>query len=436
MLQKINRGDVYFYNFGFDYDGSVEGKNRPCVIISNDKGNTFGTTALVAPITTRSKASCKPWQVHFYNGDKSQVILCEQIKTVNISKLYNYQGRLDVLTMKAVDEALAIEFDLNVTQREQDSTEFLHRLDDVLERVITRRITTFENKISDIVSKAIVEASDAKNSYEELCNQVIEKVTNVVSNNTDVINGINEIKLVFNKSADNLDKILNSLINLYKTIDTSIIDKSLDINVHKIVEEATVKSLEKKVETDITEFTQNVKTIAKTDVTKRVRYTLEEAKSMVEDYYNMNRTEFMSKYNLKDQIMCNNRLTTMKNILKKNGIDYRNIKNHVTVRNIRDLPEEEKRKYKKYLKDTESQLENTVIKTDRRNTKWQPKINYENVPELLDFIKECNENSVSYICDKYGLTKKQLSDRKYLIGKSLKDRNIPFTMIKKSRKGI
>ena len=117
MLQKINRGDVYFYNFGFDYDGSVEGKNRPCVIISNNKGNNYGTTALVAPITTRSKESCKPWQVHYYNGDKSQIILCEQIKTVNVSKLYNYQGHLDTLTMRAVDEALAIEFDLMLLKK-------------------------------------------------------------------------------------------------------------------------------------------------------------------------------------------------------------------------------------------------------------------------------------------------------------------------------
>ena len=63
-------------------------------------------------------------------------------------------------------------------------------------------------------------------------------------------------------------------------------------------------------------------------------------------------------------------------------------------------------------------------------------INYEDVDGLIAFIEECNINSVSYICNKYGLTQKQLSNRKYLITKSLKDRNIPFTMIKKSRKDV
>lgn len=440
MLQKINRGDVYFYNFGFDYDGSVEGKNRPCVIVSNDKGNNFGTTALVAPITTRSKESCKPWQVHYYNGNKSQVILCEQIKTVNISKLYNYQGRLDVLTMREVDEALAIEFDLNVTQKEQDGTEFLHRLDNAITKLTDNHLVKYDKKINEIITNTLYNANSYKDRYEQLCNEIIEKVIEIINDkNKDVITGISDIKCIFNKNSNNLDKILNSLINLYKNIDN---DKYVSLN------ESMKINTDMNFKTNIESNVKDKKDVIETHKNTRKRYTLEEAKMMVEDYYNMSRPDFMSKYQLKDASACTNRLTTMRNILKKNGIDYRNIKNHVTVYNLNDLSEEEKQlKFSKYLKNNRMlalvdkmkcsvEIDNISksVKSSNRNANWQPKINYDNVEELLAFIDECNKNSVSYICGKYGLTQKQLSNRKYLITQSLKARNIEFTMIKKSRK--
>lgn len=457
MLQKINRGDVYFYNFGFDYDGSVEGKNRPCVIVSNDKGNNFGTTALVAPITTRSKDSCKPWQVHFQNGTKSQIILCEQVKTVNIAKLYNYQGKLDALTMRAVDEALAVEFDLNVTQREQDSTEFLHRLDVAIVKVVNSHLNNYDKKINETISNALANANSCKTEYEELCNKVINKVTEIVSNNTDVLTGINEIKTVFNQNAENIDKILASLINLYKDMSS----KSEVINVRKPVTDVTIKEIQEQDTEAISKITNDSvsDTINETEVkSKRPRYTVDFAKEFIKNYYNMNRQSFMDKYNLTDSVTINNKLTTMKNLLKRNGIDWKNIKDNITVYNINDLSEEEKQaKFAKYLKKNETlavvnKSENIEVEekseisetneTDNektnngRNQNWQPRINYENVQELLDFIDECNKNSVKYICDKYNLTPKQLSNRKYLISKSLKERNIPFTMIKKSRKDV
>lgn len=452
MLQKINRGDVYFYNFGFDYDGSVEGKNRPCVIVSNDKGNNFGTTALVAPITTRSKESCKPWQVHYYNGSKSQIILCEQIKTVNISKLYNYQGRLDVLTMRAVDEALAIEFDLNVTQKEQDNTEFLQRLDIALSKITDMHLNKYDKKINEIITNALYTANSYKDRYEQMCNEIIEKVITVTSNkNEDIMKGIDDIKTVFNKNANSLDKILGSLINLYKNINN---DKFIPMTKSVMIN--SDMSFKNNIQQDITNTSDKIKqvndskesiknTSEKNKIT-RSKYTVEDAQQMLADYYDMPRNVFMNKYQLSDKIQCNNRLTTMRNILKKNGMDYKNIKNHVVVYNINDLSEEEKQaKFAKYLGEnkTLAMISNSDFKnTDNisthssRRSNWQPAIDYENVQGLLDFIKECNDNSVSYICDKYGLTKKQLSNRKYLITKSLKDRNIPFIMIKKSRKDV
>ena len=451
MLQKISRGDVYFYNFGFDYDGSVEGKNRPCVIVSNDKGNNFGTTALVAPITTRSKESCKPWQVHFQNGSKSQIILCEQIKTVNVAKLYNYQGKIDALTMRAVDEALAIEFDLNVTQREQENTEFLHRVDYALDRIIGKQLAKYEMKINDIISNAIANVDNSKNEYEELCNKVINKVSEIVSNNTTVLDGINDIKRVFNQNALNLDKILASLINLYRDMNVSAITS---INVHETLQKTQIEELKEETSDKVNEF------VSKTpDKVKpiRPRYTVEFAKQFIEEYYNGNRQEFLDKHDLHDHVTINNRLTTMKNLLKRNGINWLDIKNKVKVYNINDLSEEEKQvKFAKYLKNNKTlAVTNTVDKKSREPEEYglNDTSNYKGgcgqnkgskqsvraerfeytVENCLAFVDECNKSSVEQMCKAYDLTNKQFANRKYLICKWLKEQGVSFKVVKYKR---
>lgn len=218
MLQKINRGDVYYYNFGYNYEGSVEGKCRPCVIISNDKGNNYGTTALVAPITTRSKDSCKPWQVYFKNGNRDQIILCEQIKVVSINKLLDYQGRLDPITIRAIDEALALEFDLQLSDKELNNNEILKRLDDDIKQVLNSRLSVYDNKINELIMKVNSIMSSNKLEFERTYNKVINEIHNNGSNN-DVLNELDTIKSLFNKNSDNLDKILSSLINIYKDLD-------------------------------------------------------------------------------------------------------------------------------------------------------------------------------------------------------------------------
>lgn len=425
MLQKINRGDVYFYNFGFDYDGSIEGKCRPCVIVSNDKGNNHGTTALVAPITTRSKESCKPWQVHFQNGTKSQIILCEQIKVINIAKLYNYQGRLDVLTMRAVDEALAIEFDLNVTQKEQDSTEFLRRLDNTLDRIVNKYL----------------------NDYNVRLNEKLNLISNNnISNNdfNDIKNDINEIKSIFNQNADNMDKMLSSLIDLFTKL------KSNEVSITKDASSKQIKS-------------KSVKSKLRNS---KPKYTVEYARDVVTDYYNMDRESFMTKYSLNNTSQVNNKLTTLRGILKRNGIDYKNIKHKITVYNLNDLNDDEREKLLKNTKIDKNKLNTNHLNNEINNSSDIKDSNLEvyktanrcgtnsnpgynkgvkhtpnrferfdyTVENCLDFIEEWNTTPIELLSDKYQVTNKQISQRKYLICKWLVKHNVEFKVCNKRKK--
>lgn len=49
---KIQRGDILFANLG-RYQGSVQGGNRPVVVISNNKVNRYSTVITVVPLSTK-----------------------------------------------------------------------------------------------------------------------------------------------------------------------------------------------------------------------------------------------------------------------------------------------------------------------------------------------------------------------------------------------
>lgn len=103
------KGDIYWYNFGESKD-NLEGKARPCVIVSNDIGNAHSNIISVAPITTKSRA--EKYHVEFKFNGQIQNILCEQIQTINKKHLKAFEGRLDEKTMTALDKALGVEFGL------------------------------------------------------------------------------------------------------------------------------------------------------------------------------------------------------------------------------------------------------------------------------------------------------------------------------------
>lgn len=401
MLQKINRGDVYYYNFGYNYEGSVEGKCRPCVIISNDKGNNYGTTALVAPITTRSKDSCKPWQVYFKNGNRDQIILCEQIKVVSINKLLDYQGRLDPITIRAIDEALALEFDLQLSDKELNNNEILKRLDDDIKQVLNSRLNAYDNKINELIMKVNSIMSSNKLEFERTYNKVINEIHNNGSNN-DVLNELNTIKSLFNKNSDNLDKILSSLINLYKDLDNKEQKDAINISEEKISENKDNTVTDNK----------DVVVENKIPTNRKKRYTLDYAITFVTDYYNIKRSEFMDKYKIADSIQCNNKLATMRTILKKNNIDYEAIKYQNRSKDIVSVKEE--------FKTVSSRIE--AFKYSEEN--------------CLNFINEWNVSNFDDMCKKYHMTAKQLINRKYLIGKWLTNHNIEFKVVDRRQRRL
>ena len=112
----VKRGDIYFADLS-PVVGSEQGGMRPVLIVQNDTGNRHSPTVIAAAITSRLDKAKLPTHIAL-NGqsaglNRDSIILLEQIRTLDKSRLRERMGRIDESTMSAVDAALAVSFGLN-----------------------------------------------------------------------------------------------------------------------------------------------------------------------------------------------------------------------------------------------------------------------------------------------------------------------------------
>jgi len=100
----IRRFEVYLVNLD-PTQGSEIKKSRPCLIISPDEMNRYLSTVIVAPMTTKGKPY--PMRVTCTFKAKSGMIVLDQLRTVDKSRLLLKQGKLDKPTQDDVLVVLA-----------------------------------------------------------------------------------------------------------------------------------------------------------------------------------------------------------------------------------------------------------------------------------------------------------------------------------------
>ncbi len=112
------RGEIYFCDMGTTENGSIQGGNRPVLIVSNDLANAHSPVITVVPLTGRTwKKRYLPTHVIIYHDSNSglrssSLALAEQITSINKSCLGEYKGYVDDQTMKAVEHALNVQLGL------------------------------------------------------------------------------------------------------------------------------------------------------------------------------------------------------------------------------------------------------------------------------------------------------------------------------------
>ncbi len=111
MPKQVKRGDIYYARLD-PVVGSEQSGFRPCLIIQNDTGNRHSPTVVIAPLTSKTKKTSMPthYPLPIGNGlDLPSVVLLEQVRTLDKSRLDdNRIGRLDEITMKGIDRAIAV----------------------------------------------------------------------------------------------------------------------------------------------------------------------------------------------------------------------------------------------------------------------------------------------------------------------------------------
>lgn len=111
----IRRGDVYYADLR-PVVGSEQGGIRPVLIVQNDIGNRHSPTVICAAITSRMNKAKLPTHVELdskrYNMVKDSVILLEQLRTIDKTRLKDKVCHLDGEILGRVDKALEISLEL------------------------------------------------------------------------------------------------------------------------------------------------------------------------------------------------------------------------------------------------------------------------------------------------------------------------------------
>ena len=110
----VKRCEIYFADLGNDNIGSEQSGARPVLIIQNNVGNKFSPTVIVACITSKIFRNEIPTHVklskYTYGLNDDSLVLCEQIKTIDKSRLRQKIAVLNIHDELRVNSALRLSF--------------------------------------------------------------------------------------------------------------------------------------------------------------------------------------------------------------------------------------------------------------------------------------------------------------------------------------
>lgn len=111
MEEQISRGNIFMANLN-PVIGSEQGGIRPVLILQNDTGNKYSPTTIIAPISTKIYSK-NHLPTHFLitpecGVGQDSVVLLEQIKTIDKSRLIRKMGNLSKNELLIIDRLMKV----------------------------------------------------------------------------------------------------------------------------------------------------------------------------------------------------------------------------------------------------------------------------------------------------------------------------------------
>ena len=107
----VKRGELYYADLS-PVVGSEQGGIRPVLVVQNDIGNKYSPTIIAAAITSKLNKAKMPTHIELscreYGLEKDSVVLLEQIRTIDKSRLKEKIGELSPYKMSEVNRAMMI----------------------------------------------------------------------------------------------------------------------------------------------------------------------------------------------------------------------------------------------------------------------------------------------------------------------------------------
>lgn len=99
----MKRGDIWLVALDPTVGSEIR-KSRPCLVVSPPEMHDFLRTVIVSPMTTGSRPA--PFRVHIRFQGKSGLILLDQIRTLDQTRLIKRLGNASTATLAAVLQTL------------------------------------------------------------------------------------------------------------------------------------------------------------------------------------------------------------------------------------------------------------------------------------------------------------------------------------------
>jgi mRNA interferase MazF len=115
-MPPVLRGDVFIATLD-PVEGSEQGGTRRVVVVSRDSLNKYSPVVCICPITdAANKKRIYPSHVPIPVGAGGQtidgIVVCEQVRTINKTRLLEQKGKFERDVMTRINAALKIALDL------------------------------------------------------------------------------------------------------------------------------------------------------------------------------------------------------------------------------------------------------------------------------------------------------------------------------------